>query len=211
MSSGQDRLSESLINFKKAHPLHVAAWNECSLLELAGMALTENCGILRALNSEEESVILDGATPMDKLGRMIAEQFNGRYEPNLLSKLRQTAKVKYLTRVEREQELLDVYQFIQPAEVFYEILIIDDILTTATTIREVIKSIRSVLPKSRIRIFTLASADRQALLNSNIRLGSLSYTWFPDKGWNVVTEGAAYYESLNRLKSQILADRFDDE
>jgi len=206
--AGYDTVSQSLINYKRGHPLHVAAWNSCALQELRAMPLSGRCVILRALTSDELSVTVD--TPLDVLGRKLADEVQGHYATNLLSKARQTSAVKYLTRDKRAEELLGVYHFESSKEDIDDILILDDILTTATTVREIIKSIRVILPNCRIRVFTLASSDRDAVVNSSVRLVSLSYQWFPDTGWGVVAEGLEFYENLHTLKRQILADHFDD-
>lgn len=95
------------------------------------------------------------------------------YAPHLLKKARVTTQVKFLSLPERAAELLDVYLFDSlGSDEPEQVIILDDVLTTGTTVRAVIHAIRSVWHSCPIQIFTLASTDYQAKLNVSIQLSS---------------------------------------
>lgn len=73
----------------------------------------------------------------------------------------------------------------------------------------VIMAIREVLPEFRIKLFTLASTDREAYINAGIKLNGYPYSWKPKEGWLVVEEPVSYYSELEKLKGQILNDSFN--
>lgn len=207
---GPDGLSQSLINFKAGWPLHVAAWRDCSAQELRKVFVAPNCVVVRALGSLEERVET-GHAPLDQLGRKIASLLDGHYIPGCLSKNRTTRKVKHLSREERERELSNSYTFDHskiPA-VAHDILVVDDILTTGTTMRAIIGTIRSHLPTCRIHLFTLAYTDIQPVSNDDVRLKSYDYQWEPLQGWMVAEEPPLPYGVYERLTTKILNDTFD--
>ncbi len=204
--TGSDELSKSLIRFKERIRVDVEAWTECALMELGKVSLNNGLLIMRALGRDEKTVSSSSRTALDWLGRKLADELKGSYMPELLSKSRNTRSVKWLTRIEREIELQDVYSF--KGESVREALILDDILTTGTTMKEIIKAIRAVLPSCRINLFTLANTDHQALLNQHISLAGYSYTW-QEEEWKTVAESEEFYNEFVRLKSQILKDSFE--
>lgn len=206
---GLDELSKSLLNFKNGWPLDVEAWTECAVTELAKVEINERWLILRALNSNETSVDKPNK-PLDVLGREIARAFKSHYHPECLSKKRMARKTSLLTKAERELELSGNYVFDvnRVGDNFSKILILDDILTSGTTLRAIIDAVRSTLPNGLIQSFTLASSDRQARLNHSISLTSFGYEWESEKGWQMVEEGTEDYSKINRLKSKILTDSF---
>ena len=204
--AGSDDLSKSLIRFKMLSRVDVEAWTECALIELNKVSFDKGLVIMRALGSDEKSVSPSSRTALDWLGRKLAEKLDGDYCPERLCKIRTTRSVKSLSKVEREIELKDVYSF--KGESVGEILILDDILTTGTTMKEIIKAIRAVLPSCSINLFTLANTDHQALLNQHISLAGYSYTW-QEEEWKTVAESEEFYNQFVRLKSQILKDSFE--
>lgn len=205
-SAGADELSRSLINFKNDVPFHVEAWTDCSLLELDRIPIEAGCLVMRVLGSNELEV--KSETALDKLGRKISECFQAIYHPGFLRKVRTTGKIKLLNSIERQKELADCYLFepagIHPPET---ITILDDILTTGTTVKEVARAIREIFTKSAIRIFTLAYSDRQAFLNKSLELHGESYAWNAKK-WDKVAEDQEHYLSIDTLRSKILNDAF---
>jgi hypothetical protein len=209
-SNGNDELSKSLLNFKKAWPLHVEAWISCSISEISNIELGAECVVLRVLGSNEEIVSDKQNTPMDRLGKGIAERYGIRYDPTVIRKNKRTQKIKLLSASEREQELDDAYIFLRSHLVAEakEVFILDDILTTGATIRAVIKAIRAVSTSCKIRVFTLAHTDQDAIANKAVQFHSYPYSWEIGKGWNVVEESHVLYSELATLRRKILNDAF---
>jgi predicted amidophosphoribosyltransferase len=207
LAVGLDDLSRSLLNFKCGRQLDVEAWTECSVSELKQLRIKNNCLILRVLNSTEKVIDHTSDTPLDHLGNQISKNSNAAYMPHLLKKVRVTSQVKFLSLAERKAELSDVYvldklNFDVPSEV----LILDDIITTGTTVRSVIRAVRSVWRSCPVQIFTLASTDYHAKLNTSVQLNSYAYTWELEKGWKVAEDESIYSSELASLKSKILSD-----
>ena len=203
--TGTDQLSNSLIRFKQLSRIDVEAWTECALSELKKLKF-KNVLTLRALGSNETSVPPSSRTALDWMGKKIAQKLEVDYCPELLSKIKATHSLKLLTKTEREMALQNVYSF--NGDDAEEVLILDDILTTGTTMKAIIQAIRMALPSCPINLFTLASTDHQALLNSDLTLTGTSYTW-QEEEWQTVAETEAFYNQLDLLKSQILNDSFE--
>lgn len=203
---GSDDLSKSLIRFKAGSPVDVEAWTECSILEMNKISLNKGILILRALSSDEMSTDLTHHTPLDRFATRLANLVEGTYQPDLLHKTQKTMSVKFLSLADRIEELQNVYAFTGQSSI-KEILILDDILTTGTTMKEIIKAIREVTPSSSITLFTLASTDHQAVINETISLSGTSYVW-EEEEWKLIAEPEVFYGNLTKLKSQILNDSF---
>jgi len=208
VSSGNDKLSKSLIHIKLGWPLHVAAWTECSVAELRKIEPDRGSLFLRAIGSSETTCEGNKDIPLDQLGKMLAKEFNGFYLPQCLMKKRKTEKVARLSRDARTAELSNVYSFTLPVDIDIpeHIVIIDDILTTGATMCAVINAISTVLPKATIELFTLASTDHNSVLNASIKLQGEGYEWQPAMGWNMVKEGVETYYTMDILKLSIITD-----
>lgn len=204
---GTDALSESLIRFKMKNPIDVEAWTYCAIVELKKVLKSKPLMISRALSRDELATNLENHSALDWMGKQLQNHFEGRYSPEVLSKVHTTRSIKLLTRTEREEELREVYHFEEPPDDYSEVLIIDDILTTGTTLREIIRAIRSVITDSSIVLFTLARTDHAAPLNKDISLSGYDYSW-KDQQWQMVSEEREQYLSLEQLKSCILNDDF---
>lgn len=157
----------------------------CFLRE-SPVSLPPDTIIVRALHHKETSPPQDQPTSLDLLGQALSGHFRLSYQPALLHKTRPTNTVQGLTRSQRQAELQDVYFIntnafipapssanpstpapsapttITPAPSSAaltppaSILLIDDILTTGTTIRMIIQALTTSFPTCSIRIFTLA-------------------------------------------------------
>ncbi|MEQ8562032.1 MAG: phosphoribosyltransferase family protein, partial [Cytophagales bacterium] len=114
------------------------------------------------------------------LGHRMEKENLGRYRPDALFKLNKIRTIKRLSKAEREVELEGVYQFEHVDST--HILVIDDILTTGTTMKAIVLAIRQVLPEWKISLFTLANTDHQAILNRDIALEGNTYSW-NDEDW----------------------------
>ncbi len=168
-SAGRDTLSHSLLKFKLGRQPDLSGWIDCSLNTLAGAGtpILPHTTIVRALHHEETAVHEASPASLDTLGHALAARFQSDYQPSLLRKSRPTREIKGFTREQRAIELQDLYYLAEPAPgppsvKPNPILIIDDILTTATTIRAIIAVLRTHYTRSTISIFTLAKATYDA-------------------------------------------------
>jgi predicted amidophosphoribosyltransferase len=176
LTAGQDALSHSLLNFKQRIQPDLDAWIDCSVQLLGALPFSPDTIILRALRHDETTARIDFPSALDLLGNSLATHLRCRYLPTLLSKSRPTLSGKYLTRRGRRSQLQDVYQLIStppspmsgaadPAPGAHNLtpstpfLLIDDILTTGTTMRALIGTLRRHYPECPIKTFTLTRAD----------------------------------------------------
>lgn len=170
MTAGTDALSLSLIKFKQRIQPDLDAWIDCSIRLLGQQHFSPDTIIIRPLRHDETTARPDFPSALDLLGQSLASHLRCRYLPTLLSKSRPTLPNKHLTRRERSSQLRDVYQLtatLHPTGVpnppdltpNTPFLLIDDILTTGTTMRALISTIRRDRPNCPIKVFTLTRAD----------------------------------------------------
>jgi predicted amidophosphoribosyltransferase len=206
LSTGRDSLSHSLLKFKRAQQPDLNGWIDCSLEMLGAAFIVPGTTIIRALHHDETAVREDKPVALDLLGKALAKRFHGRYRPSLLFKSRLTREIRRLGREEREAELKGIYYMnrFQPDE-DGPILIIDDILTTAATIRAIITAIRPHYPAVPLSIFTLAKADYDSRLNRSGPLLGQTYQLPDGMDWVVADEPSIYY-SMEQIMACIRAD-----
>jgi predicted amidophosphoribosyltransferase len=174
LSAGKDTISRSLLKFKRRTQPDFNAWIECALEALHGISLTPDTIILRALHHDEMIAGPIFPTALDFLGYALAGHFGCRYLPSFLRKSRPALPCKELSRRQRKTELRGIYSLdptarqmiaapslspAAPLPTTPPFLLIDDILTTGTTMRMIIRALRRTFPLSPIQIFTLARAD----------------------------------------------------
>ncbi len=237
LSAGKDTFSHSLLKFKRRIQPDLDAWIDCSLQELKVAAPSPDTIIVRALHHQEtilgprtcpdqhtspgqnvnpgqESSFVPGfSAALDLLGEAIAGRFECRYLPSLLSKSRPTQSCKWLSREQRMAEQKGVYCISSaslPAEPPPAFLLIDDILTTGTTMRVVIGAVRHRFPRCPIRIFTLARSDHDPALNHSSPLRGQTYRLDEGSTWIVAEEDEEWPDeySIETLKNWISANSF---
>jgi len=156
-------LSHSLVRFKQRLQPDLGAWIACAGDLLAHLSFSPQTIILRALRHEETTIRPEFPSALDLLGQALALKFGCRYRPDLLSKTRATLPGKLLTRSQRVTQLRNVYRMGDAFGADFipdtSILVIDDILTTGTTMRAIIRAVSERLPQCRIEAFTLTRAD----------------------------------------------------
>ena len=206
--AGNDELSKSLLRFKMCNKVDVEAWTECAIQELKKVKFKSDLLIIRAAGSHETTLSYEHHTALDWLGKKLADNFGGNYFPDVLSKSQKTRSIKTLSRIEREIELSNVYSFRKGISCD-EVLILDDILTTGTTVKEIIRAIKNSGLRCPVKVFTLADTNHQAILNYNIELTGTSFTWKQEE-WQRVAETDEYYNEYNILKTKILKDSFNN-
>src|SRR5579863_8710257 len=160
LAAGPDPLSLSLLKFKQRIQPDLDAWIDCSARLLGRLHFPTDTIIIRPLRHDETTARPDFPSALDLLGQTLAMQIGCRYLPTLLTKSRATLPNKHLTRRERWSQLRDVYHITTiptsttaalsnpisnrpPSSPF---LLIDDILTTGTTMLALISTLRRAYP-----------------------------------------------------------------
>lgn len=206
---GADKLSESLLRFKQGYPVDLQAWTECAQAALVTV-LDPQTTIIRALSHKELTIINPPYTSLDILASRLAFQCAGQYLPQGLAKQRPTMPMKMLSRAERKKELHHVYTVGQKL-IFSSceaILVLDDILTSGSTVGAILEALDAAVTGKSISVFTLAYTEKYALLNDRLNLESYTYQWDHVSGWNQMEESADYYGEVSGLKQKILNDSF---
>jgi len=152
----QDRISQYLRDFRK--------WIEPQTSRWIALVVSPICNagpfdiIVRALGSGEVAAEVNG--PLDRLCEVIAQQSGARYAPELLVKTRVTRTLQGLGgRVGHRKELAGVYAFKgEGIRAGARILVVDDIMSTGSTLEAVGSAIKKALPNSEIVGFVLGKA-----------------------------------------------------
>jgi ATP-dependent DNA helicase RecQ len=113
--------------------------------------------ILRALGHKEINAI---KSSLDNVGKLIEESIPySKYLPDLLSKKSTNNKLTTMNAIDRKNTLSKQYFFNENHKEFSKqkksFLIIDDVYTTGSTIKEITRAIREISPNSIIYVFTL--------------------------------------------------------
>lgn len=206
---GADKLSKSLLNFKSLSEPDLKAWVNCAVEEFyKTVTLNDPIVIIRALGSNE-TFATESNSGLDFLGVKLSDRLKGFWRPEILIK-QSTTPQKRLKLKEREKNLRDAYSVQIPANELdnTSVIILDDILTTGTTLLAIADAITRHSPKSKIFGFTLAKTDHEAVANKNIRLHSDEYNWENEAGWLVAEEDVNYCNNYEDLVRMILDDDF---
>jgi predicted amidophosphoribosyltransferase len=207
-SAGRDTLSHSLLKFKQSRQPDLEGWIDCALEIGSDMPIPPGATLVRALHHNETAIPVSPAA-LDLLGQRLAARLQHHYHPRLLQKTRTTRPVKSFAKPQREEELQGIYSvnltyaasLPQPPSHW---LVIDDLLTSGTTIRAIIQAIRHPCPDTPISIFTLTRADTTTPTPS---LKGQNYQLEQGQDW-VLSEPATPYYSLPQLKAMIRSDTF---
>jgi len=175
LSTGANDLSLSLLKFKRGRQPDLNKW-----IDRSSEALTTNpflppdSILLRALHHDETSTRDNTPTSLDKLGKTLAARFHSHYCPRFLRKSHPTPEIKGLSKEQRAAELKNCYhidpRFLPapyqlshtappPSSTSPTFLLVDDILTTGTTMQMIMTAILPSFPKADLVVFTLAKAD----------------------------------------------------
>ena len=158
-----DTISSHILQFKNNQEPFVTKWIELVLNEVDSLPLVDL--IVRVLGSNETSA--SGNTSLDKLGQAIAEATDAKYCPTGVEKKRQTQPLKFMGKDARQKELDGIFTFsIKGKKIgnprlnkggkrFKKILIIDDVTTTGSTIKELYHTIHKKYPKCPVHAFVL--------------------------------------------------------
>jgi len=165
-----DTVSDYILNFKDNEEPNTSKWIALATREIKDN-ITNIDLIVRVLSSAE--LTATGGTSLDKLGDTIAKYSNSNYDNSALKKTRHTQSLKFLSKTERQREINGAYIFNKPSSISSNsprILLIDDIVTSGTTIREVNRAIKAVLPNCSLYFFTIGKTHRASDVNNRIIL-----------------------------------------
>ena len=169
-----DMISQYLRDFNEGVEPQISRWISLAASLICSAGPFD--AIVRVLRSGEVSA--DGMSPLDRLCKTIALQSGATYAPERLVKTRTTRPLQGLGgRTAHRKELEGAFAFEGSAiGAGARILVVDDILTTGSTLEVVASAIKKPLPDSRIIGFVLGKTDGTS---SNAHL---------DPGYFVATE-----------------------
>lgn len=167
----RDRYSNKLLNFKNGIEKDLNEWLNWAKLELVETLEAEGIKIdyvIRVLGSQETIPLR--SKPVAFLARNIASEIGARYIPRILSKKHNTAKFTKLNSLdERINEISGVYQVSDEYDLNGKnILIVDDITTSGTTLRYVRQAILRKYKNARFYGFCLGKTSYDHSANENI-------------------------------------------
>jgi len=150
---GKDKLSSYLLSFKDGEKNAVKHWVQFASGEFEKSDLEYDI-VIRALGSSE--VKYRAGQPLDELGQEIAKITKAVYTPQILQKKNANEPLKRLSATGRHEALRGIFAFDSskiPENA--RILIIDDVITTGATIKEICRTIKSARPDIVTELFTL--------------------------------------------------------
>lgn len=205
-SSGHDRLSHSLLNFKNGIQPDVRAWIECSVAELVRIFSNSRAVIVRALDHSETNAT--ESSPMQKLCDHIEKQIGLKNASAALSKRQPTQKLSLLSRKRRFEETAGAYVVNAESLSSNRILVVDDILTSGATMTAIINAIKNVRPTASIKLFTFAFCEHFSEINDSLTLTGSQYAWAQQSGWRMQEDEGYYLEVFESLCRRIRGDSF---
>ena len=150
-SDKKDYVSQYLLDFKNGVEPITCSWIEIAINNFPGHINYDL--ILRVLSSNETQLL--GNNPLDKLGIGISEMKGCKYIPKSLYKVRGTMSLASLNKAEREKEINNVYRFTPPLIGVKNILLLDNNITTGTTLNEIKRAIRNEIGTFNLYLFVL--------------------------------------------------------
>jgi predicted amidophosphoribosyltransferase len=150
-----DAISQSIIYYKHNEPTITERWNNLAVKLIAQLNFHPDC-IVRALASREKQCT--GTRPLDLLCHNLAKNYGLLYNQLLLTKKDFTRPLHNMPKKKRIETLNNKYVFnntvieTEPKK----ILIIDDIVTTGTTMLAIRDAIRQVTLSAEVYFFAFA-------------------------------------------------------
>lgn len=152
-------LSYNILQFKNFKESIVKSWTNWSKDELSKLGIHFDY-IIRALGSNELSVSYNKG--LDYLGIFLEQKLPSLYIPEILKKNYLTPPMHTLSRTDRGNEIHNSYIVTDQTKDFNNknILILDDVITTGTTIREIHRALNEVWQNGNYHLFCLSKTLR---------------------------------------------------
>jgi len=148
-----DQVSEDLLAFKNGDTKQIVNW--CSIANNEIGTEFRPTIIVRALGSNE--LVANSSTPLDKLGQSLATHLSSVYQPTLLTKSSYNPPLKGLNKLKRQEVIRGLYSAVAgQLSGDIEILIIDDIITTGTTLGDIHRALIASYPSATVKFLALA-------------------------------------------------------
>lgn len=162
--------SNYILRFKDGETRIVNIWADWIIEELTGLNKRFDFCI-RALGSTE---LIAGNRPLDIVGYRIMEANIATYFPTFLSKTRVTPAMHTIKnkddRIDALRGAYDCHYQEENRNHAYNFLLLDDVITSGTTTREIVKTIKMKYPNSNISLLCLAHTSRDSGVNDGISL-----------------------------------------
>jgi predicted amidophosphoribosyltransferase len=167
-----DSVSKSILEFKNGNKDNLEYWLELIDLHFNFLKNKVKIDIIIRILGSNELNSLDTNQPIDVLGRRMAIILNAKYDQSYLKKTRQSKPLKTLKSTkERQNELLNLFTISNPEKLNSKnVLIIDDIKTSGSSLTEISKSISKVTSNVTLYGYCLAQSTRA---EDNVKFDSL--------------------------------------
>ena len=201
-SGHQDNISQYIRDFRKWIEPQTSRW--ISLIVPLICSAGPFDVIVRALGSSELTAQVNG--PLDRLCEAIAQQSGATYSPELLVKTRTTRILQGLGgRAGHRKELSGAYEF-QGSGIKADsrILVLDDIMSTGSTLEAVGCAIKKTLPNSEIVGFVLGKAGMasNAHLDPDYFIATEEGSMAERKATTTATDPSTRNKSRRRVSAQ---------
>lgn len=166
----RDKFSNNIISFKNGIEATIRKWIRWAKEEIVPALDNADVKIdyvVRVLGSKETNYV--AGKPLGKLSYSLSEEIDAEYVTDSLSKTRETNKFTGLNLMQRQQEINDVYQVNDNHNFNHKnILIIDDVTTSGTTLIAVRNAILEKYPKAILYGFCLGKTSDDHTANNDI-------------------------------------------
>jgi hypothetical protein len=182
----QDELSKSLLRFKNNILNDLTGWIDYAKNEFLAVSLPQSGIIIRAHHSYEGSGAIFKRKPLDYLGNGLARELGWKYAPELIQKLWPTQKASSLLSVnQRKDEFRNNYGFNELFGYIHDtpVLIIDDIVTTGTTMTAILNALNDVCSPRNLSTFSLALTGYEPALNEKLSPHGNLFSFDTAAGW----------------------------
>jgi len=154
----RDNDQELILDFKNNEEHAVRSLVIEAINNLEQLGIDEDTLIVRALSSHETKPDHLAQKSLHRLGLSLNCVFDCSYCAEVLYKKKSTDPLKHLSIAGRKAEMRDVYAVDKNLLDLHEfnVLLIDDVVTTGTTAGAIIDAILKAFPQTRIEVFSLA-------------------------------------------------------
>lgn len=153
-------IRKKLLDFKNGNPRAIDRWHKVLLQSAEQLPPIDY--VVRALGHNE--LVATEAAPLHTLSKNLAQKIGANYVPELLKKKRSNEKMTALSASDRKRVIHDVYTAsLESLPDKTRILILDDVLTTGSTLNEISRAIHEAKPEAKVYFLTLVKTQRGEL------------------------------------------------